>query len=654
MPPLRDLVIGSAGHIDHGKTSLVRALTGIDTDRLPAEKQRGITIDLGFAALELGRFRLAIVDVPGHERFIRNMVAGASGLDLALLAVAADDSVMPQTREHLEILGFLNLRGGVIALTKCDLVDHAWLDLVEDEVRQLVAGTFLAQAPIVRTSASTGLGLDALRSALADACQRVPDSDDPGHFRMPIDRSFTLAGHGTIVTGTVASGSIAVGDPVEWWPAGRRLRVRGLHRHDRPVERVARGMRAAINLTGVHHSEIGRGHELAEPGYLAATSILSVELAVTRDAARPLRHRRRYTLHIGTAEVTASLALFDTSEARPGSIQRAQLLLARPVVAVWGEPFVLREQSPPATVGGGRVVEPTASRIRPRDRVALDRLERRTDGDPPVRVLAALERLGLEPPDFRSLSRESGLPDSQLPNILTKLHATGALVEIPLAPQRTTFAPSSRVAELEDRILRVVQRGHAARPRLSALRRGEVVAALSNLGPEPLVCGLIDRLSAAGRLTADRHSLALPDHVPRLTQAERKLKDELAAAICSGGLAPPDLSQLTALAGPRAASVPDLLELLVIEGRIVEIGGGLWIDRQIEQAVRAQVSQRLLNSGSEGLTMAGLRDLLATTRKYAVPLGEYLDRQGITRREGDLRFAGPALARDSLAEPTQP
>ena len=261
----RDLVLGTAGHIDHGKTSLVRALTGVDTDRLPAERQQGISIDLGFAALELGRHRLAMVDVPGHERFIRNMLAGAAGLDLAMLVVAADDSVMPQTVEHLEILGLLGLAGGVIVITKCDMFDPPWIDLVEEEIRSLVAGTFLEGAEVIRTSVASGQGIAELKESLERLCDSTPSRSDLGPFRMPIDRSFTIPGHGTVVTGSVVSGSVAVGDELEWLPAGKLVRVRGIQRHDQRVERVGRGSRGALNLVGVHHDEIRRGHELAAP-----------------------------------------------------------------------------------------------------------------------------------------------------------------------------------------------------------------------------------------------------------------------------------------------------------------------------------------------------------------------------------------------------
>ncbi|HEY2155933.1 MAG TPA: selenocysteine-specific translation elongation factor, partial [Isosphaeraceae bacterium] len=315
----RQFVLGTAGHIDHGKTALVRALTGVDTDRLPDEKRRGITIDLGFAALDVAPHRLAIVDVPGHERFIRNMLAGASGVDLALLVIAADDSVMPQTREHLEILRILGIRAGVVAITKCDLAEPSWVDLVAEEARSLVAGTFLEGAPILRTSAAAGLGIDELKSNLQKLCATLRPRPDPGPFRMAVDRSFTVAGHGTVVSGTVASGAVALGEGLDWLPRGGSVRVRGLHRHDRPVSSVGRGARAAINLAGVHHAEMVRGDELAEPGYLKPSRVLSVELEVHAELAARLRHRSRYRLHIGTAEVGATLSLLNAEEpAAPG------------------------------------------------------------------------------------------------------------------------------------------------------------------------------------------------------------------------------------------------------------------------------------------------------------------------------------------------
>jgi len=634
----RDLVLGTAGHIDHGKTALVRALTGVDTDRLPAEKQRGITIDLGFAALTLGAHRLALIDVPGHERFVRNMLAGASGLDLAMLVVAADDSVMPQTREHLEILRLIGLAGGLIVLTKCDLADLSWISLVEDEVRELVRGTFLETAAIVRSSAVTGLGIDELKVELERLCENVTVRQDSGLFRMAIDRSFTVAGHGTVVTGTVASGSVCPGDELEWQPAGRAVRVRGLHRHDQPVERLGRGSRGAINLVGVRHDEIARGQELAAPGYLQATRILSVDIASSNDAIRALRHRGRYRVHLGTAEVAATLALLEGNDLAPGGHQLGQLFLAEPVVAVYGQPFVIREESPPATLGGGRVLQPLARRVRRRDLAALARLNRLRSADPLERLSAALAFLGLKPWTERGLSAQTGLPIDQVARVLDQLTATGALVEVPVGPRRSLRILAEFVVDLEDRVLRALGRLHAARPRLSAIPRAHLSAELPDLGSDALIAGIVDRLKAQAKVVVEARTVAAKGYEPRLSQGERRLKTELLESIRKGGMSPPEAADLAAAAGVRAAVVPELLALLRDEQKLVELSSALYLDFDVEAELRRKVIERL--AAGSTMTMADLRDLLGTTRKYAVPIGEYLDRIGLTRREGDVRKLG--------------
>ena len=634
----RDLVLGTAGHIDHGKTALVRALTGVDTDRLPAEKQRGITIDLGFAALSLGAHRLALIDVPGHERFVRNMLAGTSGLDLAMLVIAADDSVMPQTREHLEILRLLGLAGGLIVLTKCDLADLAWIRLVEDEVRELVRGTFLENAAVVRTSAVTGLGIDELKVELARLCDSVTVRQDSGLFRMAIDRSFTVAGHGTVVTGTVASGSVCPGDDLEWQPAGRAVRVRGLHRHDQPVERLGRGSRGAINLVGVHHGEIGRGQELAAPGYLQATRILSVDVASSGEAVRALRHRGRYRVHLGTAEVAATLALLEGNDLAPGAHQLGQLFLAAPVVAVYGQPFVIREESPPATLGGGRVLQPLVRHLRRRDQAAMARLNRLRSVDPLERLAAALAFLGLKPWAERGLSAQTGLPIDQVSPVLDQLTETGALVDVPVSPRRSLRILAEFVVDLEDRVLRALGRLHEARPRLSAIPRSHLSAELPDLGSDALISGIVDRLRDQGKVIVEARTVAVKGYEPRLSQGERRLKNELLESIRKGGMSPPEAADLAAAAGVRAAVVPELLALLRDEQKLAELSSGLFLDFDVEAELRRKVIERL-STGST-MTMADLRDLLGTTRKYAVPIGEYLDRIGLTRREGDVRKLG--------------
>ena len=408
-----DLILGTAGHIDHGKTSLVRALTGVDTDRLPEEKRRGITIELGFAELDLGAYRLGIVDVPGHERFVRNMLAGATGMDLAMLVVAADDSVKPQTREHLEILRLLNLETGVIVITKADLADPDWIELVEDEVRALTAGTFLAGAPLVRTSATTGLGLDALRAALAAAAERAAQSQRMAMihapFRMAIDRSFTIAGHGTVVTGSVSSGRVRLGDELVIEPGAVNVRVRGLQHHDRPVDEVHRGQRAAINLAGVHHEAIGRGQELATPGHLVPSRLITAQLSLLGSASRPLKHRSRVRVHVGTAELLATVALLDRTSLAPGDSAPAQLFLNDWAVTTWSQPFVVRSESPVATIGGGRVLDPNAERLRKPDETVLKLIADLQSPDAACRASAALYFAGLRDWQAGDLVRLAGI-----------------------------------------------------------------------------------------------------------------------------------------------------------------------------------------------------------------------------------------------------
>jgi selenocysteine-specific elongation factor len=636
-----DLVVGTAGHIDHGKTSLVRALTGVDTDRLPAEKARGITIDLGFAALDLGDGRrAAIVDVPGHERFVRNMLAGASGVDLALLTVAADDSVMPQTREHLDILRLLGIPSGLVAITKCDLADPSWLDLVEEDVRGLVAGSFLEGAPVVRTSATTGAGIDAVRAAIVELADRAPPGRDAGLFRLAVDRGFTVAGHGTVVTGTIASGAVRVGDELTLWPEGLAVRVRGLHQHDRSVAELGRGARAAINLAGVRHEDIWRGQELAAGGWLDPTRVLGVELVVPADSVRPLRHRGRYRLHLGTGEVAATLAVLGANAVEPGGRAPGQLLLARPVVAVHGQPFVLRQESPAATVGGGRVLQPTGRRLRRRDAAGIDRLRRLGGDDPVDRLRAALAVRGLAGAAEPALVREAGVAAGEVAGLLAGLEAAGEVVELPVGPRRTVRLLAEIVAELEDRVLRALARLHAARPRQSAIRRGDVAAELPDLGSDTLIAALIERLVRGRKAVATGRTVALAGHQPKLSQAERKLKADLLERLRAGGLSPPDFAELSAVAGAKAPILRELLALLVDEGQAVEVAPTLYLEVDADAAMRDKVRSRLADGGS--ITMAELRDLLGTTRKYAVPFGEYLDRMGATRRDGDVRRLGEA------------
>jgi selenocysteine-specific elongation factor len=633
----RDLILGTAGHIDHGKTSLVKALTGIDCDRLPEEKARGITIDIGFATLDLGEYKLGIVDVPGHERFIKNMLAGATGVDLAVLVVAADDSVMPQTREHLEILRLLGLRHGLVALTKCDLVDETTREVVELEIRELVKGSFLQDAPIVRTSAHKGEGLEELRTTLTAACEAAAKEERDGdeHFRVAIDRSFVVQGHGTVVTGSVTGGKLRIGDEVQWLPRGDKVRVRSLQNHDHPVEEVHRGMRAAINLAGVHHEEVVRGQELATPGYLQPARVMTVRLHCLADCKRPIKHRAPVRFHLGTAEVMSQVALLDSDAIAPGGWGLAQIFLEEPAMAAWGQPFVLRGPSATQTLGGGQVLQPVARKIRRRHLEMLERIERLWSGDAQTRALTVAWFAGFGGVTAADLVRAAGIGPNDALKLIEQLKAENRLVEIAVGSARRLILHGDMLQELDERVLQVLGRLHEQFPLMTSHDRQKVQAQLDYVGDEALVHAAVDRLLQQKKLIGDLRRIARADFKPKLSANLRKLKDRLVAAYHEASFQPPEPASFAGQAGGNAASLGDLFEVCVAEGQLVPIGGDIYLHGDTEAEMRRRVRDKLA-SGS-GVTVAEIRDLLGTTRKYAVPFCEYLDRVGVTRREGDLR-----------------
>ena len=637
----RDLILGTAGHIDHGKTSLVKALTGIDCDRLPEEKARGITIDIGFARLDLGDFRLGIVDVPGHERFIKNMLAGATGIDLVVLIVAADDSVMPQTREHLEILRLLGLRHGAIALTKCDLVDETTREVVELEVRELVQGTFLENAPLVRTSAHSGEGIPELKTALADVCRQVEQRSGAEWFRMSIDRSFIVQGHGTVVTGSVTSGRLRVGDEVEWQPRGEQVRVRSLQNHDQPVEEVHRGMRAAINLAGVHHEDVIRGQEVATPGYLVPSRTLTVRLHCLADVKRPIKHRAPVRFHVGTAEVMGTVSLLDSDAVKPGGWALAQVFLDEPVMAVWGQPFVVRGSSATQTLGGGQVLQPVAKKVRRRHLEMLERIETLWSGAPDERALTVAWFGGFSGFTAADLVRGANVGLNQAGPIIERLTEGKTLVDVALGSGRHRLLHADMVKELDERILTVVGRLHEQFPLMTTHDRQKVQSQLDYVGDDTLVHAAADRLIVQKRLVGDLRRVARADFKPKLSANLRKLKDKVVAEFQQARFAPPEPSSFAGAAGGNAANLRDLFGVCVAEGYLVHVAGDLYLHAEAEADMRRLVTERL--AGGSGMTVAEIRDLLGTTRKFAVPLCEYLDRAGVTMRAGDLRLlAGEA------------
>ena len=631
-----DLILGTAGHIDHGKTALIGALTGIDTDRLPEEKKRGITIELGFAELLLDDYRLGVVDVPGHERFVRNMLAGATGMDLALLVVAADDSIKPQTREHLDILRLLELPAGVIALTKSDLVEDEWIELVEEEIRQQVAGTFLADAPIVRTSAKTGAGLDDLRHELLQAARLATAARSQAAagapFRMAIDRVFSIAGHGTVVTGSIASGQTHVGEQLVIEPGGISVRVRGLQNHDRGVQQVQRGQRAAINLAGVRHDEVGRGQELASLGHLSPSRLLTVNLSLIDSMLRPLKNRARLRLHVGTAELVASVRLLDREQLAAGESAPAQLFLSAPAVTTWMQPFVVRSQSPVMTVGGGQVLVPAAEKIRSVDDEVLEMIAALADTDPLRRASAALFFTGLKDWQPADLARSAGIDDVAAAH--RELIANGDLREITISPTRVLRLHRRTFERLGDRIESGLGKMHDRQPLSAAVDRNQLSQRFSYLGDSALLETLLAALRDEGRITLTRSRVGLTGRQPQLSQNERKLLASLLEIFRQAGIETPTAGECQRQVSKNRESVPQLLELAAELGDLVEIAPKVYLHAEVEAKLRGQLAAEL---EQQGLTVSQIRELLGTSRKYALPYCEYLDRIGFTRREGDVR-----------------
>lgn len=629
------LLIGTAGHIDHGKTALVGALTGVDTDRLPDEKRRQITIDLGFAPLEIDDYSIGIVDVPGHERFVKNMLAGAAGVDLAMLVIAADDSVKPQTREHLDILKHLRLKTGIIVITKCDLAELDWIELVESEVRELTDGTFLADAPIVRVSAKGGTGLDELRATIAAAAEQViagREDRSTGHFRMSVDRVFTIAGHGTVVTGSVASGQVSIGDQLELQPQGTAVRVRGLQSHDASVDQIVRGQRAAINLAGVHYDEISRGQCLVSCDSLRPSKLLTVELELSDQLSRSLKHRSAIRLHIGTASIPGKIALLRETQLEPGSQTYAQLFLSQPVAAIWGQPFVLRSISPVETLGGGRILDPSAVRIKRGSDKVLRVLDKLSADEPLQRAEAAafLARTrAWQPSDISILA---GIDDPAM--TLQQLVDQQIVLQLTLSNGDTCYLHRDIASLQIDRISKVLADEHTKTPLRKFVERSRIAQHFRQV-PTNLLDALLATMQRDGQLIVVTQGLSQTDWSPQLSESQEKLLSEICSTYQTASFQPPSYDQLASDLGHPKEDIAELADVAVELGRLVRISKELMIDQAAEQQARTLLAIKM----GEGvqLSVSQIRDLLGTSRKIAVPFCEHLDAIGLTRRQGDLR-----------------
>ena len=615
-------VVGTAGHVDHGKSTLVQALTGMDPDRLMEEKERGMTIDLGFAWLALpSGGEVSIVDVPGHERFVNNMLAGVGAIDLALLVVAADESVMPQTREHLAILDLLQIKRGMVALTKKDLVDEDWLELVTADVEELLKGTVMDGAPIIPVSGVTGDGLPQLVSTIDGLLRDTTPKRDLGRPRLPVDRSFTMTGFGTVVTGTLVDGTLSVGQEVELVVSGKKARVRGLQTHRNTLERADPGRRVAANLSGIPHEDITRGEVVATPGWLRPTSAMDVCLRVIPGAPHPIKHNMFVTVHTGSSEVMARLRLLESDAAEPGDTTWAQLKLDTPLAVVKGDYFVIRSNQ--TTLGGGGIVDTRARRPRRRFQPLLDRLAVMESGSGRDVLLKTIEMV--EPSEFQALVNRANLQPDAAKAELEAMVSEKAVVTLgrrAIGPGMLIYTAAGWEA-MADKARMALQAYHGQFP----MRQGAPKEELrSRLGMAAQVFNnLLPRLQQDGVLVEEGTLVRLPEHRPRMADDQQERVEAYLRLLGSEPYSPPSDSSID----------PELLNLLAEEGKVVKVSETVVFSPSAYQEMVDKISEYIQERGE--ITVADVRDMFGTSRKYALALMDYLDHKRVTRRVGDVR-----------------
>ena len=627
------VIMGTAGHIDHGKTTLIRALSGIDCDRLKDEKKRGITIELGFAFLDLpGGERLGIVDVPGHEKFVKNMVAGAAGIDFVLLTVAADEGVMPQTREHLEICSLLGIDNGLVALTKTDAVDEELLELATEDLRDFLSGTFLSDAPVIPVSAHTGEGIDRLRSALQDKISSPGHTEKPDIFRLPVDRVFTMRGHGTVVTGTLVSGEVHLGDTVVAHPQGMRCKIRGVQVHGQSEEKVSAGHRTALNLSGVEVDDLQRGDTLAHPHRLFPSKAWDVEITCLSSAPRPLKHRREIHFHHGTREILARVSLLDTEELAPGQTALAQVRFPTPMVGLFGDRFVIRAHSPLRTIAGGRLLNPLGRKIK-RFSSQLEPLYTLTRADPETVLLTHLELAGSQGLDFFRLQVLCTMSTKQLSALLQDLGSKQRI--FCFDKENRVYVSGDLVRDLVADLEEYVRRYHRNNPLQAGISRGRVASEWGRDLPQKLLHFILERCQKLGVLVSEQEVLRLPEHQVTLGQDQSRLKESILQHYEEGGITPPNLGEVLQALDIDAKQATPILQLLSDEGKLIKIKDGMYYSATALERIRRLVLDYF--SGNEQLGPKEFKELTGLSRKYSIPLLEYLDKAKITIRVGDVR-----------------
>jgi selenocysteine-specific elongation factor len=627
------VIMGTAGHIDHGKTSLIKALTGINCDRLAEEQKRGITIELGFAFLDLNPdIRLGIIDVPGHERFVKNMVAGAAGIDFVLLVIAADEGIMPQTREHLEICSLLGIRAGLVGLTKTDMVEEEWLELVREEVGAYLAGTFLEGAPVVPVSAHTGAGLEELRSRILELATTFAPDRRSDLFRLPVDRVFTMKGHGTVITGTSISGVLRLGEEIEIVPSGHRSKVRGLQVHGVTTDTARAGERTAVNLYGMEVADLERGEVLAHTQTLFPSLVWDVEMTCLSSSPNPLKHRTEVHFHHGSREVLARLFFLDRDKLEPGETTVCQVRFPRPLPGVFGDRCIVRSFSPLQTVAGGRIVNPLGRKVRrhSRDLETLNALGAMSGEELLLAQLRLAGRGGLTVPELRIMTdMESKLLDKTLQLL------GGRQLAFQFDREDKRYVGADILESLGAECLAYLGEYHKREPMRQGLSRAELLSGFGRVMHPKLVHFLVERLVKAGQLVLEGDTLRLPGHVVSLASDQSGLRALMESAYVQAGLMPPTTKAFLEENGLAAKDVAQMYRLLMEEGVLIKVSEEFYYSKAAMDDIIGRV--RGFFDSHQEMGPQDFRDLTDLTRKFAIPVLEYLDKEKITMRIGDKR-----------------
>ncbi|MEW6185588.1 MAG: selenocysteine-specific translation elongation factor [Thermodesulfobacteriota bacterium] len=630
---MKQIILGTAGHIDHGKTSLVKALTGIDTDRLKEEKERGITIELGFAFLDLPNGqRLGIIDVPGHERFIKNMVAGASTIDLVALIIAADEGVMPQTREHLDICSLLGIKKGLVALTKIDLVEEDWLELVQEDIKAFLKGTFLEQAPMVPVSSATGQGLPELAALLEKLSTEVEEKSSAGIFRLPVDRVFTMHGFGTVITGTAVSGSLTVGDQVFIYPQELPAKVRGIQVHNLDTEQVRAGLRTAINLQGIEKVTVNRGDVVATPSGLRPTRLLDIKVRLLHSVSRPLKHRSQVRFHSGTREILGLILLLEGEEIRAGESQFCQIRFPEPLALLPGDLAVLRSYSPVQTIGGAEILNVIPAKHKRFLAEIISQLQVFQSGTDLDKAALQVLLAGSSGISRTALGQVLPFPPKKLDDLLKELLSRRILIQ--WDKENKVFLHEQELSALFQAIEQQLTKYHQANPLKAGLIKEELKSRLPQIRESKLFNFLLAQLAERRILVQEKELVRLIGHKVQLKEDQQEVRDSLEKIYRSSGLQPPYFKEVAEKF--NKGQPKQVLELMVKEGKLVKVKEDLFFHRQAIDDLKKNLIRWLREKGE--ITTPEFKDLTGASRKYTIPLLEYFDSLQVTMRVEDKRL----------------